>query len=133
MMTVSNSQLQQMARVLTETPGVEAAYLLGSGARGTMRPGSDLDIAVLPKAGTHLSIESCILLATALGEVVHRDVDIGVLDTRNLVYAKEAILTGSCFYVHTPAVHDEFAAHALSLYVQLRRERREVENAYRTR
>lgn len=45
--SAENDLVERVRRVLVGEPGIAAAYLFGSVARGTGRPGSDLDIAVL--------------------------------------------------------------------------------------
>jgi hypothetical protein len=59
-----------------------------------------------------------------------RAVDIGILSTHNLVYAKEALLQGECLFCKDQYFHDLFVATALGLYLELRTARREVEHAY---
>lgn len=49
------SHLEKIQSVLARYPQVEAAFLFGSWAKGTARPGSDIDIA-LKGSGIHLQV-----------------------------------------------------------------------------
>ena len=49
------SHLEKIRHVLARYPQVEAAVLFGSWAKGTARPGSDIDIA-LKGSGIHLQV-----------------------------------------------------------------------------
>ena len=111
---------------------IDAVYLLGSGARDALRPDSDLDLALLLANGKAMSVGERVQLAVDLEVVAGRTVDIGVLTHDNLIYAKEAITSGRCVFHRSIFRRDLFAATAMSLYGQLRFERREIENAYRT-
>lgn len=44
---LTDTQLNQIRQVLTETPRLERAVLFGSRAKGTYKPGSDIDLALL--------------------------------------------------------------------------------------
>jgi hypothetical protein len=53
-----------------------------------------------------------------------------VLDTTNLVYAKEAYLNGECIFCRDSLRRDLFGATVLGEYLDLREVRQEVEHAY---
>jgi predicted nucleotidyltransferase len=130
-MNLSPLQLQSITERLGRDTRIAAAYLLGSAARNEMRPDSDVDIAVLPCEGVRLSWMDRLALADGLAEPLGRTVDLGVLDSANLVYAKEAITSGTCILTRDRFRSDLFAATALALYARLREERKEIEDAYR--
>lgn len=109
---------------------VAAAYLLGSAARGEMRPDSDLDIALLPVRGAAFSSKDRLSLAADLEEIVGRTVDVGVLSTANLVYAKEAVAHGIVIFERDSLERARFAMLVLSMYASLQETRREVLHAY---
>jgi hypothetical protein len=69
-------------------------------------------------------------LSSQLEDHCGREVDIGILSSKNLIYTREAILKGNCIYEIDDIYSRLFAATALGLYAQLKKERREVENAY---
>ncbi|GAB6060090.1 type VII toxin-antitoxin system MntA family adenylyltransferase antitoxin [Desulfonatronum parangueonense] len=118
-------RLQQDQRVL-------AAYLLGSAASGRMRPDSDLDLALMTMPGKTLPPLDRIALAAELALEAGIVVDIGHLSSDNLVYAKEAILTGKRIFARDPLQADLTACTLLGMYVRFNEERREVLDAYRT-
>lgn len=45
-----DTQLAQIRRVLAQTPRLERAVLFGSRAKGTFKPGSDIDLALMGDA-----------------------------------------------------------------------------------
>ena len=47
---LTDTQLDQIRRVLAETPRLERAVLFGSRAKGTHKPGSDIDLALMGDA-----------------------------------------------------------------------------------
>lgn len=128
--SLHHDALQQARDILLGHPAVEAAYLLGSAAEGRLRQGSDIDIAVLLRRSTALSVEDRLSLTAALGRIFCRPIDLGLLGTRNLVYAKEAITRGRLIAERDRAVTARFAMHALSMYAALQEARREVLRAY---
>ena len=115
---------------LRRCPAVEAAYLLGSAATGSLRPDSDVDIAVLPRRETGITVEDRLALTAELAAILRREVDLGVLSTANVVYAKEAIATGSLLFERDHRATATFAMLALSMYASLQEARREVLRAY---
>jgi len=127
------TELQGMAASLDRHGGIDAAYLLGTAAAGQMRPDSDVDIAVLPAAGCDLSILKRGELAAELALRIGRDVDLGLLSSRNVIYARQAILTGRRFYVRDRRRADLLAATLLGMYERFDLDRREVRDAYSAR
>lgn len=116
--------------LLAGIPRILAAYLLGSGARGTLRPDSDLDLAILPFPGERFSAMELAELAAELGLHAGRPVDLGLLSAANLVYASQAILTGHRFLCRNLFAADNAAATLLGLAAHFNYERREVAHAY---
>ena len=123
---VIQHRLEQDQRVL-------AAYLLGSAASGRMRSDSDLDLALMTMPDAEMSSLERIALAADLGLDLGIVVDIGELSSRNLVYAKEAILTGRRIFTRDRFQADLKACTLLGMYVRFNEERHEVLNAYRAR
>ena len=122
--------IEQVIQVLKKTPGLCAAYLHGSALSGNRHPESDIDIALLPFPGSNLTSLDRLALAAELEAIVHAPVDLGVLSQSNLVYCKEVICKGERLFTHDRLASDLFAAQALSMYVQLQRQRKEVIDAY---
>ena len=124
---------QAVIAILTLDPRVEAAYLLGSAVNGAMRPDSDVDIAILPAAAVRIDDINRIELGVDLTMAAGRDVDLGIISSDNLVYAREALLTGQRIYVRNPAVADAHTHILLGMYFCFNEERKEVLDAYHNR
>jgi predicted nucleotidyltransferase len=88
---VGDELIAELKARLDAHPDVVVAYLLGSAARGELRPGSDLDVAVLLPARTPqgkvvtdrdpLTLSSLRLsLQADLQEAAHRPVDLVILN-----------------------------------------------------
>ncbi|MBN2808329.1 MAG: nucleotidyltransferase domain-containing protein [Deltaproteobacteria bacterium] len=121
-------------RLQQELAGEErftAAFLLGSVVRSQLRSGSDVDVSILLQPGTSFSSFEKIDLAVRLGELCGRELDIGILEFRNLVYAREAYLAGECIYCRDVFAKDLFGATILGLYAALKWCRKVAEDAYR--
>lgn len=111
---------------------IEAAYLLGSIVSGRLHDKSDIDLAILPNPPASFSTIDRLSLASRLREALPYEVDIGILGTQDVIYASQAILHGHCIFFRDGFKKDLFAATCLALYVELKRQRIEVECAYQT-
>ena len=109
---------------------LDAAYALGSAVRGELRASSDIDIALLPASRATLTAHDLAELAGRFTDIAGRPVDLGVLSSRNLVYAHQAILTGKCVWRRAGADTGLRIATLLGLYARFQFERREVLDAY---
>lgn len=127
---IADSILRTVAGRLAAEDKIAAAYLLGSGAAGRLREDSDVDIALLPVRGASFTGGARLELAADLASLVGRPVDLGVLHTGNLVYAKEAVAGGRIIFERDPTARARFAALTLSMYADLQENRREVLHAY---
>lgn len=58
--------LQAIRQVLANEPAIDRVFLYGSRAKGTHRPGSDIDLAI---EGPRLTHDRLLRLATALDEL----------------------------------------------------------------
>ena len=125
-----SSEVKKIADNLRKDKRISAAYALGSVLTDRLCADSDIDIALLPAPGYSLSQMDLLLLSSQLGTCCPRPVDLGILSTHNLIYAKEALLQGECLFCKDQYFHDLFVATALGLYLELRTARREVEHAY---
>ena len=122
--------LAALCRRLESETAVAAAYLLGSAVAGRLRKDSDLDIALLPARGLSITPEERLALAVDLEDIAGRMVDVGILSTANLVYAKEVVANGRLIFERDPALRARFAALVFSMYADLQENRREVLHAY---
>jgi len=133
--TIQANQIETIAALLRPfleaDTRVLAAYLLGSAVSGRMRADSDIDIALLSRPGGRMDALERAALATKIAFEIGRDVDIGELGSGNLVYAKEALLTGRRIFSRDVSASDEAEATLLGMYTSFNEERREVLDAYR--
>lgn len=123
--------VERLIPQLLTTLDIDAWYLLGSGAEDRLRPDSDVDLAVLPSQGAGVDRMALLQFAGDLSLLLGRDVDIGILENTNLVYAKEALLKGDLLWSRDAGVVSQRASTLLSLYLTLQDDRKEVINAYR--
>jgi len=128
--SISEPDMIAAVDVLQRCDAVEAAYLLGSAAAGRMRADSDVDVAILPSRSVGISVEQRLALTAELARLFGRPVDLGVLSTANVVYAKEAVVNGRILFERSHHVTARFAMLALSMYASLQEARREVLRAY---
>lgn len=112
---------------------VLAVYLLGSGARGELRKDSDIDLGLLLEPGEKMSSLEKTGLANHLSYILGRCADLGFINSKNLVYAKEALLYGRQIYVRNMSRAALAAATLLGMYVRFNEDRKEVLDAYRAR
>ena len=120
----------QIRRVLEQHPAILAAYLHGSTAKGTARPDSDVDIAILPEPGRHISLKVRLECAGQLEGILGCPVDIGELSTRNLIYSKEVVVGGQEIFSANRFESERFMATCLAMYAELQQQRNEVLDAY---
>lgn len=111
---------------------VEAAYLMGSVVSGRLHPQSDIDLAILPITPKSFSTIDRLSLSARLQDELAYEIDIGILGTHDVIYAAQAIFHGDCIFFRDRFRKDLFAATCLALYVELKRQRNEVEHAYQT-
>lgn len=129
-MNLSPTQIDHLVHELKKHRSIAAAYLLGSVLTTSFRNDSDVDLAILLMPGKKMHLLKRLELAADLEMHLGLPVDISVLSTRDLIYAKEAVVRGRCIFSRDSAFKNLFSATVLSLYVQLRRQRKEVEDAY---
>ena len=122
--------LAAVVRCLAQDDKIAAAYFLGSGAEERLRADSDVDIALLPVQGKHFTAPQRLNLAADLTSLAGRPVDLGILHTGNLVYAKEAVAGGRLIFERDHSATTRFAALVFSMYADLQENRREVLHAY---
>lgn len=116
---------------LSSYPGALAWYLLGSAARDQLRPDSDVDLAVLPRPETKIDPEELLRFGASLMPFVGRTVDVGLVTSTNLVYAKEALLNSLLLLDAQPELTVIVKANLLALYLRFQEDRKEVLDAYR--
>ena len=122
--------LSPVMPLFVQNSKIIAVYALGSVVRGELRRESDIDLALLLAPGATLSSAELVALSVQLAEILGRPVDLGLLSTRNLVYLRQAVLTGQRIYCRPFTQAALLVANGLGLYANFQDERREVMNAY---
>jgi uncharacterized protein len=85
----------------TEYPCIAAVYLFGSGATGKMKPGSDLDIAVMNSG--HIDGFERITMETALSNLLGRDVDLVIFHQAGVLLQHQILKYGCLIFEKDPA------------------------------
>lgn len=110
--------------VIKAVPGLVALYCFGSQARGEMRSGSDLDLAIL--VVRPLSATSRFDLAQRIAALVRQEVDLIDLRTASTVLQMQVVSTGECLHTVDDAERQRFESRVYSTYARLNEERREI-------
>jgi uncharacterized protein len=128
---ISHDTIKGIADYFSNKPNVLAIFLLGSAARGELRKESDIDLAILPFNGKEISSLDLFKMVGDLGYSFGYDFDLGVMSSKNLVYAKEAIFHGKRIHTKDEVANQFRVNDLLSMYYNFQIERQEVINAYR--
>ena len=112
-------------------PDLIALYRFGSQAKGSTRPESDVDLAIL--ARHPLPALRRFELAQELAAQLHHDVDLVDLRTASTVMRMQVISTGECLFMVSDRLQGEFEDLVYSAYARLNEERREILNDVRAR
>lgn len=88
--------LQLLPDIFKHYPGIQAVYLFGSRAAGNARPGSDLDLAIVPRDSGVRKLRLDIL--TNLARHGFCDVDLIFLDTDDITLKYEAVRQNNVIY-----------------------------------
>ena len=123
-------KLETLVQRLQSEPSICAAFLHGSAAKECLRSTSDVDIAILPMPRIRIPLTERLQLAGELELLFGRVVDLGILSTHNLVYAKEVVEHGTLLFTKKNLLSDRFIATTLSMYADLQQDRKEVLHAY---
>jgi predicted nucleotidyltransferase len=107
-------------------PSLIALYRFGSQAKGTARPDSDIDLAIL--ARDPIPNIRRFEIAQELAAQLHRDVDLVDLRTASTVMRMQVLSTGECLFSASNQLQGEFEDLAYSTYARLNEERREILN-----
>lgn len=110
-----------IAYIRKAVPGLTALYRFGSAERGTPRPGSDIDLALLLQEA--LSELRQFELAQELAIQLHRDVDLVDLRSASTVMRMQILSTGTCLTSENDAARREFEMYSYSDYARLNEER----------
>jgi predicted nucleotidyltransferase len=108
-----------------------AVLLLGSAARGDMRPDSDIDLALMAVPGDKTDVLERSQMAGELSYELARSVDVGEISSKNLVYAREALLKGTLLFCRDIEKFNLARVSILGMYLQFNLDRKEILDAYR--
>ena len=108
-----------------------AVYLLGSALRGNLGPESDIDLALMLEEGAKMSPLERLKIANHLAYKLGRLVDLGEISSANLVYSREAFLSGVPVFQRNPEKAALRRAGLMGMYIQFNLDRKEVLDAYR--
>jgi len=89
----ASALIETLRAALAEGPALHLAVLFGSGARGALRPASDVDIGILPLDG-ELPLRAELDLQARLSRACAREVDLIRLDLANAMVRWEAAVHG---------------------------------------
>ena len=123
--------LRAILEIVRDDPRVLSVYLHGSAARDEMRRDSDLDLALLLKPKAQLTALERQEMANKLAYRLRREVDLGEISSRNLVFAAEVLFKGKLLHTADRDADALYTATLLGLYLQLNHDRAEVLDAYR--
>lgn len=110
-----------------------SVFLLGSAARNQLRKDSDLDFGILLAEGNSLSGLELLQKSSEIESITGYQTDLGIISKKNLIYAKEAILSGIRIFDRDSHITDRKINLLLSMYYYFKEEMREVYNGYRFR
>ena len=127
---LDGGQLEDCVTRFSRESGLVAVWLFGSAAADRLRADSDIDFALYFSPGTEPSLGGLGRLAMDLESILGRKVDLGCLDSRNLVYAVQAFQSGRLVYAKNESEAVALVSHLQTLYVDLKEDRKVVEEAY---
>jgi predicted nucleotidyltransferase len=131
LLNVMNNLIPQISIYFDSHPSILSVYLLGSTARGTRRIDSDIDLGIMPFDGSVVSSSELLKMTGDLGYEFGYDFDLGLVQSNNLVYAKEAIWTGERIHSKNDLTTLWKENTLTSMYFNFQVERKVVIDAYR--
>ena len=117
--------------ILSGDARILAVYLLGSALRGNPGLESDIDLALMLEEGAKMSPLERLKIANDLAYKLERSVDLGEISSANLVYSREAFLSGVPVFQRNPEKASLRRASLMGMYIQFNLDRKEVLDAYR--
>ncbi|MBI3270904.1 MAG: nucleotidyltransferase domain-containing protein [Planctomycetes bacterium] len=109
-------ECDRLRAALRAGPALRLAMLFGSGASGTLRPESDVDVAILP-ANPQQSLHEDLALQAALSMACGREVDLVRLDQAVTLLRWQVARHGRPLLAASPAEVSRFVADAASEYL----------------
>lgn len=127
---LNRTKLEQCCERFAREPGIVAVWIFGSAVCGRLREDSDVDFALYYKPSIETDYAAIGELANDLETILRRKADLGRLSSRNLIYAMQAFQTGRLLYATDEQEAVAFASRLQSLYLDLKQDRKVVEEAY---
>ena len=112
--------LDDLRRVLASEPGVAYALVFGSAARETLRPDSDVDVAIELRSGAPRNVLALGTLAARLESAVGRRVDLVLLDEAPPPLAYRVFRDGRIVVEHDHAALVRRKARAILDYLDFK-------------
>jgi predicted nucleotidyltransferase len=109
-----------VAMCVSKKREIQAAYVFGSVASGRVRPGSDVDIAVLlnPKSARLGSLRYRLQLAAEIANAIGRsDVDLVILNDASPVLAHQVLSKGKLAFERSARARIEFQVRTVNTYL----------------
>ena len=113
---------QAIAQVLRKEKKVLAGYLYGSTARGTARVDSDIDVAIVVKAGTRIPLRYPERLAILLERSLagKRTVDVRILNETPVRFRFQVLKEGRRVFERSPRERVRFKTYATQMYYDMK-------------
>jgi predicted nucleotidyltransferase len=111
--------VQELREALASAPPLRLALLFGSGAKGRLRPESDLDVGVVP-VDPEMTLRDELALATLLGRATGREVDIVRLDRAPALLRWEVARNHRVLLADPPETRSRFIARAALEHAEMR-------------
>lgn len=127
---LDRAKLDKCVERFAREPSLVAVWIFGSALTHRFGEDSDIDFALHYRPGTELDWSAFGELAWDLENILGRRPDLGRLDSRNLIYAMQAFQTGRLIYASDEQAAIAFASLLQSLYLDLKQDRKVVEEAY---
>ena len=127
---IASAILDQCRNRFGRESTIVAVWILGSAVTERLREDSDVDFAIYYEPETVRDFESHGRLLLDLEAILQRTVDLGRLSSRNLVYAVQATQYGKLLYARDPHEALAFVSRMQTLYLDLKHDRKIVEDAY---
>lgn len=123
--------IKKAVTFLKKNPKILSVHLLGSLLRDELRNDSDIDFGILLFQGEKIDPIELNALSNELSWELGRNVDIGLINSKNLVYAKEALLRGEQIYARDKSEAGIISSGLLAMYLRFNEDRKEVLDAYK--
>jgi predicted nucleotidyltransferase len=127
-MRMDASIFTTISSALKKNPAVAAALLFGSQASGQASPESDIDIALLYNKNAVPSAFDMLTLAQELSDLMHKEVDIVLLNEASPIIAMQAVKNGVPLFISDQKAYQNFEVQLITDYADVKTLRKPFEN-----